>query len=104
MKFRNQPRNRVYDVGRRQRLLEKYLANQGFKADMRDMMFIHANKYIGRIGPYWVTRAIDPKGREVSLTGRFRMRECRRGPLLVIETSAREYEVVLPPKLSEQLF
>jgi hypothetical protein len=103
MKFRNQPRNRAYDVGRRQRLLEKNLANQGFKADMRDMMFIHANKFIGRLGPYWVTRAIDPNGREVSLTGRFRMRECR-GPLLVIETSAREYEVVLPPNLSEPFF
>jgi hypothetical protein len=53
-------------------------------------------------GPYWVAKAIDLKGREVSLCGRFRMRELK-APLLVTEVSAYEFEVLLPPKLSEQL-
>jgi hypothetical protein len=66
------------------------------------MVFMDANQFVGRAGPNWVAKAIDPKGREVSLCGRFRMRELR-APLLVIQVSPYEFEVLLPPKLSEQL-
>jgi hypothetical protein len=77
------------------------LASQGFEVDMADMVFMDANQFVGRAGPYWATKAIDPKGREVSLSGRFRMRELS-GPLLVMEVSPFEFEAFLPPKSNEQ--
>jgi hypothetical protein len=69
--------------------------------DMADMVFMDANQFVSRAGPYWATKAIDPKGREVSLSGRFRMREVR-GPLLVKEVFPYEFEVFLPAKSNEQ--
>jgi hypothetical protein len=100
MKLWNKPRNREYAVGRHRRRLQRLLADRGFKMDMRNMVFIDANQFVDRAGPYWVAKAIDPKGREVSLSGRFRMRELR-APLLVTEVSPYEFEVFLPPKLNE---
>jgi hypothetical protein len=102
VKLRNKPRNRDYPVGRHQQRLQRLLANLGFKIDMGDMVFMDANQFVGRAGPSWVAKAIDPSGREVSLCGRFRMRELC-GPLLVMELSPYEFEVFLPLKLSEQL-
>jgi hypothetical protein len=102
VKLQNKPRNRDYPVGRHRQRLQKLLANLGFKIDLRDMAFMDANQFVGRIGPSWVTKAIDPRGREVSLCGRFRMRELC-GPLLVMELAPYEFEVFLRPKWSEQL-
>jgi hypothetical protein len=100
MKVRNEPRNRVYPAGRHQQRLQRLLADQGFKIDVLDLVFMDANQFVFRSGPYWATRAIDPKGREVSLCGRFRMRAVC-GPLLVLEKSPYEFEVFLPPTANE---
>jgi hypothetical protein len=100
MRLRNEPRNRDYPVGRHQQRLQRMLADRGFKIEMRDMVFMDANQFVCRAGPFWATKAIDPKGRQVSLCGRFRMRQVC-GPLLVKEVFPYEFEVFLPPKLTE---
>jgi hypothetical protein len=100
MELRNEPRNREYPVGRHRQRLQRMLGERGFVIDMRDMIFMDANQFVGRAGACWATKAIDPKGREVSLCGRFRMRELC-SPLLVMEVSPYEFEVFLSPKLSE---
>jgi len=100
MKFRNEPRKRDYPAGRHQHRLQRMLADQGFKIDVLDLVFMDANQFVSRSGPYWASKAIDPKGREVSLCGRFRMRAVS-GPLLVIEISPYKFEVFLPPTANE---
>jgi hypothetical protein len=62
MELRNEPRNRVYPAGRHQQRLQRLLADQGFKIDVLDLVFMDANQFVFRSGPYWATRAIDPKG------------------------------------------